>query len=122
MARSDDRVAVQEREVILRHCKSRALLAGIEMTPEEQVLEEYLRYFLPTLKQLMPTLDQLKHDTKTEIAGLIAARPRARGGRRNRTPAGGYLSRVSPGRVARALSTVLWLGSTRAYNSDVEPK
>ena len=44
------------------------------MTPEEEeVLEEYLRHFLPTLKQLIPTLDQLKHDTKAEIAGLIAA-------------------------------------------------
>jgi len=73
VARSDDKVAVQEREVILRHCKSRALLAGLEMTPEEeQVLEDYLRQFLPTLKQLIPTLDQLKHDTKAEIAGLIA--------------------------------------------------
>jgi tellurite resistance protein len=74
LARSDDKVAAQERDVILGYCKGRAMLAGLEMTAEEeQVLEDYLRHFLPTLKQLVPTLDQLKHDTKAEIAGLIAA-------------------------------------------------
>jgi hypothetical protein len=40
---------------------------------EEQALEDYLRRFLPTLKQLIPALDQLKHDTKAEIADLISA-------------------------------------------------
>ena len=74
VARSDDKVAGEEREVILGHCKSRALLAGLEMTPqEEHLLEDYLRHFLPMLKQLIPALDQLKHDTKAEIADLISA-------------------------------------------------
>jgi len=74
VARSDDKVASEERDVILHHCKSRALSVKLELTPgEEQMLEDYLRHFLPTLKQLIPTLGQLKHDTKAEIAGLIAA-------------------------------------------------
>jgi len=74
LARSDDKVAVQEREVILRHCKIRALAAGLEMTPDEDdALEHYLRHFLPTLKQLIPALDQLKYDAKADIAGLISA-------------------------------------------------
>jgi tellurite resistance protein len=74
VARSDDKVAAQEREVIFRHCKARALLAGLDMTADEEVaLKEHLRHFLPALKQLTPALDRLKHDTKAEIAGLIAA-------------------------------------------------
>jgi hypothetical protein len=73
LARSDDKVAAQERDVILRHCMTRAQAAGLEMSrDEEDALEHYLRHFLPTLKQLIPALDQLKHDTKADIAGLIA--------------------------------------------------
>lgn len=74
VARSDARIAAQERDVILRHCKSCATLAGLEMTvEEEQALEDYLRHIPHTLQQLSPALDWLKHDTKAEIAGLIAA-------------------------------------------------
>ena len=55
-------------------CKTRALAAGLEMTPDEDdALEHYLRHFLSTLKQLIPALDQLKYDTKADIAGLISA-------------------------------------------------
>jgi tellurite resistance protein len=74
VARSDDKIAAEERGVILRHCRNRASLVGVEMTRGEEVaLEEYLRHFLPTLKQLIPALDRLKHDTKADIAGLISA-------------------------------------------------
>lgn len=74
VARSDDNVAAKEREVILDHCKARAELAGLTMTDDEEAaLDHYLRHFLPTLKQLIPTLDRLKHDSRAEIADLIAA-------------------------------------------------
>ena len=74
LARSDDKVAAQEREVFLRHCKIRVLPAGFEMTPaEDDALKDYLRHFLPMLKQLISALDQLKYDTKADIAGLICA-------------------------------------------------
>jgi hypothetical protein len=114
VARSDDKVAVQEREVILLHCKSRALSAGLEMKPdEEDALEEYLRRFLPTLKQLIPALDGLKRDTKPEIAGLIAAAHalvEADGTVRLREVA--YLASLQDALLS--LSAVLWRGSARA--------
>jgi len=40
---------------------------------EDTALGEYLRHFRPTMQQLTPMLERLKHDTKAEIAGLIAA-------------------------------------------------
>jgi hypothetical protein len=44
------------------------------MTAEEEAtLSDYLRNFRPTMLQLTPMLERLKHDTKPEIAGLIAA-------------------------------------------------
>ena len=74
VARSDAKVVAKEREVILRHCASRARIAGLEMTAEEEgTLSDYLRHFRPTMQQLTPMLERLKHDTKVEIAELIAA-------------------------------------------------
>jgi len=74
VARADAKVVARERETILRHCVNRARIAGLEMTAEEEAtLSDYLRHFRPTMLQLTPMLERLKHDTKPEIAGLIAA-------------------------------------------------
>jgi hypothetical protein len=41
--------------------------------PKEDAFEDYVRHFLATLKQLIPALDQLKYDSKADIAGLTSA-------------------------------------------------
>lgn len=74
VARSDSDVAAKERDVVLRHCKALVVMAGVEMTAEEEeALREYLRGFRPTMQELTAMRDRLKHDTKAEISGLIAA-------------------------------------------------
>ena len=68
VARSDAKVVAREREVILRHCASRARIAGFEMNEDEEAaLSDYLLHFRPTMQQLTPMLERLKHDTKPEI-------------------------------------------------------
>ncbi len=74
VARSDAKVAAAERDVIFRHCVRRAQMAGREMTSaEEDALRDYLRHFRPAMQHMTPMLERLKHDTKGEIGGLIAA-------------------------------------------------
>src|SRR5262245_51577885 len=74
VARSDDKAVAKEREVTFRHCKSRARTAGLEMSrDEDEALNDYLRDLKPTIQQVSLMLDRLKHDTKAEILGLVAA-------------------------------------------------
>jgi len=74
VARADAKVVAKERETIQRYCVNRARNAGFEMSEDEEAaLSDYLRHFRPTMQQLTPMLERLKHETKPEIAGLIAA-------------------------------------------------
>jgi len=74
VARSDDDVAAKERDVIQRHCIARARNAGIDTTDDEEAaLKNLLRHFRPTMQHVTLMLEGLKHDTKDDIAGLVAA-------------------------------------------------
>jgi|SRR5882672_6448948 len=74
VARSDDEVVATERQTIVRHCADRAQKAGLELSSMERAaLYDYLHDFRPTLMQLISAVERLKHDTKGEIAELIAA-------------------------------------------------
>jgi anti-anti-sigma factor len=72
VARSDNNVAVEEREVILLYCIERARKLGCEMTPEEETaLADYLRTFRPSLTQILSAVDHVKHEPRAEIIHLI---------------------------------------------------
>jgi hypothetical protein len=74
LAKSDDRIASSERAVVARHCVERAQKAGLAMTPEEiAALDHYLHHFRPTEMQFLPAIERLKHDSKEDLASLIAA-------------------------------------------------
>jgi tellurite resistance protein len=74
VARSDDEVVATERQTIVRHCTDRAEKAGVELSSmEKAALYDYLRHFRPTLIQFISAMERLNHDTKNEIADLIAA-------------------------------------------------
>jgi hypothetical protein len=73
-AQSDDELVATERQAILRHCADRAERAGEELSPAERAsLYDYLREFRPNLTQFISVMEQLKKDSKEEIARLIAA-------------------------------------------------
>jgi tellurite resistance protein len=73
VARSDDKVVATERQAILRHCVDCTEKAGLEMSSmEKAALYDFLRQFRPTLTQFISAIERLKHDTKGEIADLIA--------------------------------------------------
>jgi len=75
VARSDDKVVDEEREVILRYCVEHARKRGFELTLEEKAaLDHYLRRFKPSMPQMiaaMEAVERLKHGTKDEVAELI---------------------------------------------------
>jgi hypothetical protein len=74
LARSDGETALSEREVVLHYCLARADEAGLNLTPAETAaLSDYLRDFRPTRMQLGPALKRLEHDSKADIAALVAA-------------------------------------------------
>ena len=74
LAKSDDKIAGAEREVVLRHCVERAQKAGLAMTPEETAaLDRYLHHFRPSEMQFMPAIERLKHDSKDDLAWLVTA-------------------------------------------------
>ena len=74
VAQSDDEVVATERQTIVRHCAVRAQKAGLELSAmESDALYDYLRGFRPNLLQFISAMEPLKHDTKDEIADLIAA-------------------------------------------------
>jgi tellurite resistance protein len=74
VARSDDELVATERQAILRHCADRAQRAGEELSPAERAsLYDYMREFRPNLSQFISAMEQLKKDSKDELADLIAA-------------------------------------------------
>jgi anti-anti-sigma factor len=74
VARSDGKVAAEERDVIVRYCAERARRQGTQFDAEEkQALDDYLRGFHPTLTEITSAVEGLRHATIADIAGLISA-------------------------------------------------
>jgi tellurite resistance protein len=74
LARSDGEAVMPERLVILRYCQKRAKNADAALTLDEvAALGDYLRDFKPTRGQLASAIKRLEHDSKADIADLIAA-------------------------------------------------
>jgi len=73
LARSDGEAVTPERQVILRYCQKRAKDADITLTLDETAaLSDYLRDFKPTRAQLSSAIKRFEHDSKADIAALLA--------------------------------------------------
>jgi tellurite resistance protein len=74
LARADGETAMAEREAVLRYCIARAQAGGLLLSlAEKAALSDYLRDFRPTLMQMPAALKRLEHETKDDIALLLAA-------------------------------------------------
>ena len=74
LARADADESEVERQVIVEHCLNFAHRAGAAPSaPQREMLVAYVREFHPSLMQLDPALKKLAHDSKDDIAALLAA-------------------------------------------------
>ena len=74
LAKSDDAITPSEREKVFDYCVARARKAGAELNAEQtHALDHYLQHHRPAEIQLTPALERLKHDSKEDLASLIAA-------------------------------------------------